>query len=282
MRFVRFTAGGPGGWGVLADGTVHALGDAPAEAPSVSAFTNGSYRRHVRTLVEEGALPTRPVGDVDLLAPVPSPGKLVCVGLNYLDHAEETGEEPPEKPLLFGKAPTAVTHPGAPIRIPPEIEQADWEVELGVVIGRTAHRVDAADAEAFVAGYTVVNDVSGRDAQFDDGQWFRGKSFDTFAPMGPALATGDEFDPNATDVALRVNGETEQSSNTDQFIFDVPDLVEYISHAMTLEPGDVISTGTPGGVGIFREPTEVLEPGDTVEAEIEGVGTLRNPVVDGS
>jgi len=201
--------------------------------------------------------------------------------MNYRDHAEEQDEPIPEKPLLFGKAPTAVTHPEAPIRRPPGSKGSTTRSNWGVVTGREAHRVDAADAEEYVVGYTVVDDVSGRDAQFDDGQFLRGKSYDTFAPMGPALTKGDGFDPNATDVALRVNGETKQSSNTEEFIFDVYELVEYISHAMTLRPGDVISTGTPGGVGIFRDPPDLLEAGDTVEAEIEGIGTLSNPVVDG-
>lgn len=281
MQLVRHTAGSTGSWGVLDGETIHSLADVATEASPLTAFTNESYRRNLSRLVEENALPAVAADGVELLAPVPSPGKLVCVGLNYRDHAEEVDEELPDEPLLFGKAPTAVTDPGAPVRLPPGIEEVDWEVELGVVLGRTAHRVSAADAAEYVAGYTVVNDVSGRDAQFDDGQWFRGKSFDTFAPMGPTLATGDAFDPNGTDVALRVNGETKQSSNTDQFIFDVPELIEYVSHAMTLEPGDVISTGTPAGVGISREPPELLSPGDSVEAEVEGIGTLANPVVDG-
>lgn len=143
------------------------------------------------------------------------------------------------------------------------------------------HRVDAADTSDHIAGYTVFNDVSGRDAQFDDGQFLRGKSYDTFAPMGPTLRADSSFDPNTADVRLRVNGETKQSSNTEQFIFDVNELVSYISDAMTLRPGDVISTGTPGGVGLFRDPPDLLEAGDTVEAEIDGIGTLTNPVVDG-
>jgi 2-keto-4-pentenoate hydratase/2-oxohepta-3-ene-1,7-dioic acid hydratase in catechol pathway len=281
MQFVRYSAGGPSCWGLLADGTVYSLADVPVGSPSLTAFTNESYRRYLGRLVAEGSLPPLSVADVQLHAPVPDPGKIVCIGLNYRDHAEEVKEDLPEEPLLFGKAPTAVTDPGTPIRIPPGIEEVDYEVELGIVIGRTAHRVEAASAGEYVAGYTVFNDVSGRDAQFADGQWFRGKGFDTFAPMGPALATGEEFDPNATDVRLRVNGETKQDSNTDQFIFDVPELVEYVSHAMTLEPGDVIPTGTPAGVGISREPAELLSAGDTVEAEIEGIGTLENPVVDG-
>lgn len=281
MQFVRYDRGDTGTWGVLKNRTVHSLAAVPGEPPSLRAFGNASYRARVGRLVEENALPTVSLDDVDLFAPVPRPGKLVCVGLNYHDHAAELDEEIPETPLLFGKASTAVTHPDAPIRIPPGIASVDWEVELAVVVGRTAHRVVAADASDYVAGYTVVNDVSGRDAQFADGQWYRGKSFDTFAPMGPTLTVGDGFDPNGADVATRVDGVTKQDSNTEQFIFDAWELVEFVSHAMTLEPGDVISTGTPGGVGTSREPPEYLAPGDTVEVEVDGIGTLRNSVVDG-
>lgn len=146
-------------------------------------------------------------------------------------------------------------------------------------MGRRAKHLEESEVDDYVAGYTVLNDVSGRTAQFSDGQFFRGKSYDTFSPMGPTLVTGSEFDPNAVDVALRVDGETKQSSNTEQFIFDVPELIASISANMTLEPGDVVSTGTPGGVGIFREPADLLEPGQVCEAEIEGIGTLRNRVV---
>lgn len=281
MRFVRYGFSGTTSWGVLDNDRIHALSDAPIGSPSYENLATESYRCHVQRLVDEGALTTVDVAEANLLTPVPDPGKIVCVGLNYRDHAKEGDEEIPEKPLLFGKAPTAVTDPEAPIRRPPDIEEVDYEVELGVVIGRHAHRVDAANAGEYVAGYTVVNDVSGRDAQFDDGQFFRGKSYDTFAPTGPAITAGNAFDPNTVDVALRVNGETKQSSNTEQFIFDVNELVEYITHAMTLEPGDVISTGTPAGVGAFRDPPDLLESGDVVEAEIEGIGTLSNPVVDG-
>ena len=218
---------------------------------------------------------------MDLLAPVPRPGKIVCVGLNYHDHAEEQGEDPPDRPLLFAKAPTSVTDPGKPIVHPPEVDQVDYEVELAVVMGRTAHRVSADDARDYVAGYTVCNDVSARDAQFADEQFFRGKSYDTFAPLGPTLVAEGALDPGKLAVECRVDGEVLQESSTAEFIFGVEELVEYISHAMTLRPGDVISTGTPGGVGIFRDPPRLLEPGDTVAVEVEGIGTLRNPVVAG-
>ncbi|ELY96324.1 fumarylacetoacetate hydrolase family protein [Natrialba taiwanensis] len=216
-----------------------------------------------------------PAAEANLLAPVPRPGKIVCVGLNYHDHAEEQNEAVPDRPLLFGKVGTAVTNPGDPIVYPSALDEVDYEVELGVVIGRTAKDVSADDASDYIAGYTAINDVSGRDAQFADEQFFRGKSYDTFAPMGPDA----RLDPSQLDIACRVNRETMQSSNTQEFIFDIDELVEYISGITTLRPGDVISTGTPGGVGIFRDPPELLEPGDTVEVEIDGIGTLANPVV---
>jgi 2-keto-4-pentenoate hydratase/2-oxohepta-3-ene-1,7-dioic acid hydratase in catechol pathway len=240
-------------------------------------LANKSYIQRVRDHVTRTDQRIDP-NEIRLLAPVADPGKIVCVGLNYHDHAEEQDETVPERPLLFAKASTTVTNPEDPIVHPDALEEVDYEVELGIVIGREARNVTAANARDYVAGYTVVNDVSGRDAQFADGQFFRGKSYDTFSPMGPALVAGD-FDPNSADIALRVNGETKQSSNTEQFIFDVDEIVSYISDAMTLRPGDVISTGTPGGVGIFRDPPDLLEPGDDVIAEIDGIGCLRNPVV---
>lgn len=278
MRFVRYNAGSRPAFGVRTGSRVHALSDLPAGEPTYEDLANTSYLTQVRAAVRRDALSQHDISEVRLLAPVPQPGKIVCAGLNYRDHAEEQNEEIPERPLLFGKAPTTVTNPGSPI-VHPDGEQVDYEVELAVVIGRTAKDVEEADVPDYIAGYTVLNDVSGRDAQFSDDQFFRGKSYDTFSPMGPALVTGPEFDPNAVDVELRVDGETKQSSNTRQFIFDVPALVAYISGNMTLRPGDVISTGTPGGVGIFRDPPNLLEPGQTCEAEIEGIGTLTNPVV---
>jgi 2-keto-4-pentenoate hydratase/2-oxohepta-3-ene-1,7-dioic acid hydratase in catechol pathway len=234
-----------------------------------------SYRASVRRALRDGALPSRPADDVRRLSPVPQPGQIVCVGLNYHDHAEEQDEQVPERPLLFAKSPSAVTNPDDPIVHPARID----EVELGIVIGRTARNVDAVNAREYIAGYTILNDVSARDAQFDDGQFFRGKSYDTFAPMGSALVIDDSVDPNSVDVELRVNSQVKQSSSTEEFIFDVDKVVEYISSVTTLHPGDVISTGTPGGVGIFRDPPDLLQPGDTVEAEIEGIGVLENPVI---
>lgn len=279
MKFVRYTTDGSPQWGVEYDSKLHPLSRLVEGPPDFSDIANPSYRTSIRRALQDGALSSRPAGDVRRLAPVPQPGQIVCVGLNYHDHAEEQDEEVPERPLLFAKSASAVTNPDDPIVHPADIDEVDYEVELGIVIGRTARDVDAEDARDYIAGYTIVNDVSARDAQFNDGQFFRGKSYHTFAPMGPTLVTDDSVDPNAIDVELRVNGQVKQSSSTEEFIFDVGDVVEYISGVTTLRPGDVISTGTPGGVGIFRDPPDLLEPGDTVEAEIEGIGVLENPVV---
>lgn len=278
MQFVRYTTGGTPEWGVRVDGDVVPLSGL-REDVSYQQLTDEGFLRVVEDAVDAMADHAIPAANVKLLAPVPRPGKIVCVGLNYHDHAEEQGEEPPDKPLLFGKAATAVTNPGDPIVHPAELEQVDYEVELGVVVGRTAKDVSLENAREYVAGYTVINDVSGRDAQFTDDQFYRGKSYDTFAPMGPTLVPDDRLEPGELDVACRVNGETMQSSNTREFIFGVEELVSYISGFTTLRPGDIISTGTPGGVGIFRDPPELLEPGDSVDVEIEGIGTLTNHVV---
>jgi 2,4-diketo-3-deoxy-L-fuconate hydrolase len=218
--------------------------------------------------------------DVELLPPV-QPSKVLCLGLNYRDHATEQNLEPPGRPLLFCKVPTAVCGPSATIEKPADMKQLDYEAELGVVVGRLSRHVREADALAHVAGYVAVNDVSARDAQFTDGQWFRGKSCDTFAPLGPALVTADEIgDPHDLTVQARVNGELRQSSRTDQLIFGVEELVAYCSRYFTLLPGDLICTGTPGGVGAFLDPPRFLADGDVVEVEIERVGTLRNPIAE--
>lgn len=278
MRFVRYNGGAGPAWGVHDGNAIHVLGDLPSGEPSTQDLADDGYLEWVSDRVENGTLSTVAPDAVSILAPVPEPPKIVCAGLNYHDHAEEQDEEVPEEPLLFSKAPTTVTNPGSPI-VHPADEEVDYEVELAVVIGRTAKHVGASAVDDYVAGYTVLNDVSGRSAQFADGQFFRGKSYDTFSPMGPSLVAGPGFDPNDVDLELRVDGDVKQSSSTDQFIFDVHELVAYISANMTLVPGDVISTGTPGGVGIFRDPVDLLEPGQTCEATIEGIGTLTNPVV---
>lgn len=279
MRFIRYSEGSTQHWGVVVEDMVYSLADVPFGEPTYEDIATPGFREKVQQAVATDALTGIPRADIRELAPVPNPGKIACVGLNYHDHAEEQDEEIPEKPILFAKSSTSVTNPDAAIIHPEDVEQVDYEVELGIVMGRTAKNVTATDASDYIAGYTVVNDVSARDAQFEDGQFFRGKSYDTFAPMGPELVTEDAIDPNALGVRTRVNGDLKQSSNTEEFIFDTYEIVEYLSRVMTLEPGDVISTGTPGGVGVFREPPELLEPSDEVEVEIENIGVLRNHVI---
>ena len=214
------------------------------------------------------------------LAPVPRPGKLICIGLNYRDHAAESKMAIPERPVVFSKFATAVIAPGEPVVLPASSTQVDYEAELAVVIGRRAKNVSAARALDYVLGYTCFNDVSARDFQFADGQWQRGKSCDTFAPMGPTIITADAVpDPHKLSIKLVLNGKTMQDSNTNQLIFGVPELVEFLSETITLEPGDVIATGTPPGVGFARKPPVFLQPGDKMEVVIENVGWLNNPVV---
>jgi 2-keto-4-pentenoate hydratase/2-oxohepta-3-ene-1,7-dioic acid hydratase in catechol pathway len=207
------------------------------------------------------------------------PQKIVCVGLNYRDHAEEQGVALPERPLLFAKWPNTLIGDGDPIRIPPISKQVDYEAELGVVIGRRAQRVSADDALAFVEGYVVANDVSGRDLQFADGQWVRGKSLDTFLPVGDLVPAADVPDPQALPIRAVLNGEVLQDSNTSNMVFGVAEIVAFVSQAITLEPGDLIITGTPAGVGAFRDPPVWLQPGDEIAIEIDGLGRISNPVV---
>jgi 2-keto-4-pentenoate hydratase/2-oxohepta-3-ene-1,7-dioic acid hydratase in catechol pathway len=217
---------------------------------------------------------------VKLSAPLLNPSKIVAVGLNYMDHANEAGFELPKEPLLFAKFPNSVTGPTDAIVLPKDDPQVDWEVELGLVIGRRARNVSAGDAFKYLAGYLVLNDVSARTFQFGDKQWTRGKSCDTFCPIGPWMTTLDEIpDPHALRVQTIVNGQVMQDSNTRNLIFRIPQLISYISRDMTLEPGDIIATGTPPGVGAFRNPPCFLKSGDIVETEVEGLGRLRNPVI---
>jgi 2-keto-4-pentenoate hydratase/2-oxohepta-3-ene-1,7-dioic acid hydratase in catechol pathway len=215
------------------------------------------------------------------LAPV-VPRKVVAIGLNYLDHIRESGLDAPERPIVFAKFPSSVIGGDEPIRIPREVTQrVDWEVELAVVIGRPARNVGRGDALGHVYGYTVANDVSARDLQFSDGQWVRAKSIDTFCPIGPVVVTADEVpDPQALRLTTRVNGEVVQDATTDLMVFGVAELISFCSHSFTLESGDVLLTGTPWGCGEFMDPKRSLAPGDVVECEIGGIGTLRNPVVE--
>jgi 2-keto-4-pentenoate hydratase/2-oxohepta-3-ene-1,7-dioic acid hydratase in catechol pathway len=214
--------------------------------------------------------------------PIDRPEKIVCVGLNYRDHAEEQGTELPEAPLLFAKWPNTLIGPGEPIVIPPITKQVDYEAELGAVIGRRVRGTSAENALEAVAGYLCLNDVSARDLQFSDGQWVRGKSLDTFCPVGPHFVSADDVpDPQALSIRALVNGDVLQDSNTSNMIFSVAEIVAHVSQAITLEPGDLIATGTPAGVGAFRDPPIWLEPGDEVTIEIESIGALTNPVRNG-
>jgi 2-keto-4-pentenoate hydratase/2-oxohepta-3-ene-1,7-dioic acid hydratase in catechol pathway len=214
------------------------------------------------------------------MLPIDVPGKIVCVGLNYRDHAEEGGVELPKEPLLFAKWPNALVGPGEPIVIPPLVTQADYEAELGVVIGARVKRVSKENALEAVRGYICANDVSARNLQFSDGQWTRGKSPDTFCPVGPALVPASEVpDPHNLRIRAIVNGDVLQDSTTANLIFGVDEVISHVSQTATLEPGDLILTGTPAGVGFYRDPQRLLQPGDEVTIEIEGLGSLTNPVV---
>jgi 2,4-didehydro-3-deoxy-L-rhamnonate hydrolase len=214
--------------------------------------------------------------------PIERPGKIVCVGLNYRDHAEEQGAPLPEAPLLFAKWQNTLIGSGEPIEIPPIVTKCDYEAELGVVIGTRVRNASAENALEAVAGYICVNDVSARDLQFADGQWTRGKSPDTFCPVGPQLVPRDEIpDPQALTIRAVLNGTTMQDSTTANMVFGVADLIAYITQTITLEPGDLIATGTPAGVGAFREPPVFMQPGDEITIEIEGLGSLTNAVVAG-
>lgn len=218
-----------------------------------------------------------PISRVRPLCPVPQPSKIVAIGLNYRDHAREAKLAIPTEPLLFAKFPSSIHGPYAQVIIPKSNPDIDYEGELAVIIGSRAKHVKASDAYEFVAGYMVLNDVSARKWQFADKQWTRGKSCDTFCPAGPWLTTRDEVpDPHVLHIATRVNGRTMQDSNTNNLIFGVPQLIEHITESITLEPGDIIATGTAFGVGVFQDPPLFMKAGDVVEVEVERLGTIRN------
>jgi len=250
----------------------------------VNAFLSAgdSAIKHAQTLIEVApASAFTPPANVKLRAPVAKAGKIIAVGLNYKDHSIESGaKEPPKTPMIFAKFPNSLCGPGDAIVIPAGDPQVDYEAQMGVVIGRIAKGVSASNALNYVGGYLPLNDVSARAWQFADKQWVRGKSCDTFCPIGPYLTTSDEIpDPHVLSIAARVNGTTLQDSNTSKMIFKIPELIEFISASITLEPGDIIATGTPEGVGVFRTPPIFLKPGDVVEIDIEKLGVLKNPVV---
>jgi 2-keto-4-pentenoate hydratase/2-oxohepta-3-ene-1,7-dioic acid hydratase in catechol pathway len=252
----------------------------PASMRALLALGQEGLHRAARVIAEGPDVD--PTTIKKLLAPVADPRKVICIGLNYADHAREGGVAPPEEPVLFNKFPTALIGHGEAIVLPQVSQEVDFEAELVVVIGRGGRHIPRDRALEHVAGYCPGHDVSARDWQMrkPGKQWLLGKTFDTFAPCGPALVTRDEVpDPNKLPIRFRLNGETMQDSNTDQFIFPVDELIAYVSQVCTLEPGDLIFTGTPPGVGFARKPPVFLKPGDVAEVEIEGLGVLKNPVV---
>ncbi len=264
MRWVRFEQDGRPKYGILENGRVQ----------SVQIGWRG-------LLAGDPPLPDGPrvkVDEVKLLCPVPRPGKIIAIGLNYMDHCREQGLEPPKIPIIFTKFVTSVIGPGDVISWSPELtQQVDYEAELAVVMGRPTRNIRRSEAYDYVLGYTAANDVSARDLQFSDGQWVRGKSLDTFCPLGPVLATPQEIpDPQVLDIRCEVNGRLLQNSSTGEMVFGVADLIAFCSRNFTLEPGDVILTGTPDGVGVFRDPKIFLKDGDRVSVEIESIGRLEN------
>ena len=275
MKLAAYThAGGDpsdGRLGILQDGFLHELPGAGGDARRVLDVDPAS--------LEPGA--ALALDEVRLLAPLPRPGKIVCVGLNYRDHCREQNIGEPEYPMLFSKFANAVNHPGHPVLRPRATDKLDLECELAVVIGMRVSRIGLDEAMGAVYGYTIINDVTMRDLQREDRQWLRAKGSDRFAPMGPGVVTADELgDPGTLRLRSMVNGEPWQDSSTDEIIFDVPTLVAFVSRTITLEPGDIIATGTPAGVGHFQEPPRYLQGGDVMRCEIEGIGMLENPVVD--
>ena len=264
--------------------------DIQATDPSIPSRVRCILDQGEATLAKIAALKNNPKAvrinpsDVTLLSPITEPNKVICVGLNYKDHAAESGLPVPREPVLFSKFPTALTGHDQPIVLPPVSNKVDYEAELVLVIGTKGRNIKASDAMKHLAGYTIGHDVSARDWQLEkDGkQWMIGKTFDTFAPCGPYLVTRDEIaDPHKLNIKLRLNSHTMQDSNTSQFIFTIPEIIAYISQVVTLLPGDLIFTGTPPGVGMARKPPVLLKAGDLCEVEIEGLGILRNPVVMG-
>jgi 2-keto-4-pentenoate hydratase/2-oxohepta-3-ene-1,7-dioic acid hydratase in catechol pathway len=230
-------------------------------------------------LAETGPMRLAPLSSVQLDAPVPRPVKMLCIGLNYLDHANETHAEVPSVPTVFPKYPHALIGNGQTIVLPRASNAPDYEAELALVIGRAGRNIPEDEWRDYVFGYTIMNDVSARDVQKATSQWTLGKNFPTFAPMGPWIVTADEIpDPHNLAIRLSIGGETLQDSNTRELIFKIPQLLAYISKMMPLSPGDIISTGTPAGVGMGRTPPRWLKPGDDVVVEIERIGSLRNPV----
>ena len=275
MRFVTFRAAdGSAQAGVIRDGSITPLG---TDLLSIISGGEDALRQVRQQLARTEPLPP---DSAPLMAPLPRPPKLICVGLNYLDHARESKMEVPSVPTIFSKFTNAVIGPGENIVLPKNSEKPDYEAEFAFVIGKRGRHVSEERWREYVWGYTIVNDVSARDFQMATSQWLMGKTFDTFAPMGPHIVTADKIpDPHSLDIRMTINGEILQNSNTRELIFKIPALIAYLSSVFTLEPGDVVSTGTPAGVGAGRKPPRWLKAGDECSVYVESVGELRNPVV---
>jgi 2-keto-4-pentenoate hydratase/2-oxohepta-3-ene-1,7-dioic acid hydratase in catechol pathway len=280
MRFVTIQRDGYLEPGVALDDEVIGIRGAGFD-DVISAIAGGddAMDRLIRWLGGPPGGERMPLGEARLAAPIPRPPKIICIGLNYRDHAMESGMAIPETPTVFAKFPTSVIGPGAPIVLPKASTKPDYEAEFAVVIGRGGRHIPEERWREHVFGYTILNDVSARDFQMATSQWTIGKTFDTFAPMGPWVVTADEIeDPHRLGISLELSGDVMQSSNTCNLIFGVPKLVAYLSSVFTLEPGDVIATGTPAGVGFARKPPRYLRAGDEVRVQVEGIGELVNPV----
>ena len=279
MKLVTFQRGGSAPEpGVLSGDRVHSL-SSTGYGCMVSIISGGDEA--LKQISQAGTSgESLPLADVTLLAPILRPPKLICVGLNYRDHAIESKMEIPSVPTIFNKFTNVVIGPGAPILLPKNSEKPDYEAEFAFIIGKGGRHIRPESWQDHVFGYTIVNDVSARDFQMQTSQWLMGKTFDTFAPMGPCIVTKDEIaDPHALDISMEIGGVTLQHSNTRELIFRIPDLISFLSSVVTLEPGDVVSTGTPAGVGFGHKPPRWLRAGDECIVRVEGIGELRNPVV---
>ncbi|MFW5834009.1 MAG: fumarylacetoacetate hydrolase family protein [Pseudomonadota bacterium] len=283
MKLVTFERAGANGVGVLLEGGVVPLDAIVADAPAdmIGVIEAGDALLDQVRAGLGGATPL-PLAEVALLPPIPRPGKILCLGLNYVEHAKEGGHEVPDYPAIFMRTTSSLVAPGAPVVRPKVSEKLDYEAELTLVIGQHSRNVAEAEALEVVFGYTLLNDVSVRDYQRKTTQWTMGKNFDGTGPMGPAIVTRDELPAGADGLGIRtrLNGQTVQDANTSMMVFKVPRIVAIVSEVMTLEPGDVIATGTPSGVAHARKPPLWMKPGDVIEVEVDGIGTLRNPIVD--
>lgn len=284
MKIVSFGDSGNEKPGIIHEDQVIDLCAADPSIPSTvrDILAAGALKKVEAIAARPDLLPSqyfKPLAGMRLGPPLTNPSKIICIGLNYSDHAFEQGREVPDSPLTFAKGPNALSGSGDPIPIPADVTQADHEVELAVVIGRRAKAVPQDRASDYIAGYGVFMDISARDVQYREKQWFRAKSFDGFAPFGPCLTTSDEVpEPHDLAISLEVNGHQYQSSNTGLMTFKVNYLVHFLSQDITLEPGDIIATGTPAGVGVFASPQRFLKKGDEIKATIETLGTITNPV----